>query len=236
MAATASVTVLAVSSPYSVRATCSFWWPVYATESSVVPSASTSCAAVRRGSTGPWCGTSQSFTVYVLLVLPCEPTSIFSSRLVSATLLPLSSTHGSLDPSHATTDSSKKSATSTKLSVMPHATWRFMPNATPGMPARLAPIASISSEPPCAAMWLRYQTGGLSIGRCGSLATSTLPVAESAGPTTQLFEPTSTWRISAPGIPRREERSASSTGSSSPTSRGARRAVVPSCPVQPSMV
>src|SRR5438067_7274995 len=62
---------------------------------------------------------------------------------------------------------------------------QLRPSTTAGPPGSVAPTTSTSPAERCA----RYQIDGRRVPRCGSLASSGLPVAVSAPSTTQLFEP-----------------------------------------------
>jgi hypothetical protein len=63
---------------------------------------------------------------------------------------------------------------------------------TPGKPAKVKPETSNGhselSERQCSPAW--YHVPGMPTPRCGSLASSGLPVLDFSGPTTQEFEPT----------------------------------------------
>src|SRR4051812_46584396 len=62
---------------------------------------------------------------------------------------------------------------------------RLRPSATAGAPGSVAPIISKSPPDTCA----RYHVDGNRALRCGSLASSGLPLAVMVPSTTQLFEP-----------------------------------------------
>src|SRR5262245_41272049 len=67
---------------------------------------------------------------------------------------------------------------------------RLRPMATAGVPGSVAPIMSKSPAETCA----RYHVDGAFELRCGSLASSGLPLALSVPSTTQLFEPSASTR------------------------------------------
>ena len=62
---------------------------------------------------------------------------------------------------------------------------RLRPSTTAGVPGIVAPIVSKSPPATCT----RYQVEGSRVLRCGSLASSGLPLAVSVPSTTQLFDP-----------------------------------------------
>ena len=68
---------------------------------------------------------------------------------------------------------------------------RLWPITTPGMPAKVKPLTSkgqsASTVRQCRPIW--YQTPGIEVLRCGSLASSGLPEAVCSPETTQLFDP-----------------------------------------------
>src|SRR5205807_6986770 len=78
-----------------------------------------------------------------------------------------------------------RSSTSAATFVAPHAMYLLRPMATAGTPGSVAPITSKSPADMCA----RYHVDGARVPRCGSLASSGLPLAVSVPSTTQLFEP-----------------------------------------------
>src|SRR4249920_2706858 len=68
---------------------------------------------------------------------------------------------------------------------------RLRPSATAGVPGNVPPITSKSPAETCA----RYQVDGRRVPRCGSLASSGLPLAVRVPSTTQLLEPSPSVRV-----------------------------------------
>ena len=84
------------------------------------------------------------------------------------------------------TCSMKMSCTSGPVFVKPQATCSFWPSTTPGMPGIDAPAIFT----PGISRRTKYHSAGALSLRCGSLASSGLPVVVWLPATTQLFEPT----------------------------------------------
>src|SRR5439155_18915186 len=84
-----------------------------------------------------------------------------------------------------------RSVTSGPRLVKPHATRSLWPTTTPGTPANVVPATSNGQSLPtvrqCRPIW--YHTDGTAGPRCGSSASSGLPVTEREPATTQEFEP-----------------------------------------------
>ena len=111
-------------------------------------------------------------------------------------------------------------ATSAATLVSPQAMKRLRPIATAGVPGSVAPMTSKSPADRCA----RYQSDGICAPRCGSLASSGLPLAVIVPSTTQLFDP------SASPVPRQKASDANGLDArltSSASRRRGRRLLMP---------
>jgi hypothetical protein len=85
-----------------------------------------------------------------------------------------------------------RSCTSGPVLVNPQATPAVRPSTTEGVPGKVAPITSSAFWPLAAGAFSRakYQIAGAPSARCGSLASSGLPLCVCVPDTTQSLEPT----------------------------------------------